>query len=204
MSHSRDHSSTRLAFYLIPPYSVALTIAGIHQMLHKQFGLGAADRFPVHVTIKGFFKPADGPLRPLVERLDAALALQQPFPVHFCGLRLDPLGVSLDISCLGEEPNPDFLALHQQITDTVRPFVAPDCDFSVQEQTRPFAAHITLAFRDFRPAIQTHVLDYLQNVPLPSEPFLAQNFHLLEFSSHDWQGSWEQTLTWRLLKSWQV
>lgn len=204
MSYCNDRSSIRLAFYLIPPYSVAQTVTGIHQMLHKQFGLVAADRFPVHATIKGFFKPADVPLLPLVERLDAALALQQPFPVHFCGLRLDPLGVSLDISCLGEAPNPEFLALHQRVADAVLPFVAPDCDFTSQEQAWPFAAHITLAFRDFQPAIQSHVLDYLQDVPLPSQPFLAQNFHLLEFSSLAWEGSWEQTLTWRLLRSWQV
>jgi 2'-5' RNA ligase len=145
MFNTNDRPSTRLAFYLIPPYHIAQTVAGIHRMLYKQFGLVAADRFPIHATIKGFFKPTDGPLAPLVERLDAALATQQPFP-----------------------------------------------------------AHITLAFRDFRTAIQAHVLDYLQDVPLPNEPFLAQNFHLLEFSSNDWLGSWEQTLTWRLLKSWQV
>ena len=204
MIHSNDLPSTRLALYLIPPYRVAQTVAGIHQMLHKQFGLVAADRFPVHATIKGFFKLADSPLAPLVERLDSALSLQQPFPVHFCGLRLDPLGMSLDISRLGDKPNPEMLALHRRVVDAVRPFVAPDCNFTARERTRPFAAHITLAFRGFRPQIQAHILDYVHDVPLPSEPFLAQNFHLLEFSSHDWQGSWEQTLTWRLLKSWQV
>jgi 2'-5' RNA ligase len=204
MLHSEGQPSTRFALYLIPPYRIAQTVTSIHQMLYKQFGLVAADRFPVHATIKGFFKRADGPLAPLVDGLDAVLTMQQPFPVHFCGLRRDPLGVSLDISCLGEKPNPEMLALRRRVVEAVRPFIAPDCDFSEQELDQTFAAHITLAFRDFRPAIQPQVLDYLQDAPLPSEPFLAQTFHLLEFSSRDWEGPWEQTLTWHLLKSWQV
>jgi hypothetical protein len=33
---------------------------------------------------------------------------------------------------------------------------------------------------------------------------VADTFHFLEFSSQDWEGDWEQTLTWRLLKSWRV
>lgn len=240
------HTNTRFAVYLIPPYQVAQAVAEIHRMLRKQFGLIAASRFPVHATIKGFFKlprsslrfpetgtrakenshsikitspcsespfPGNGlrlrrqsehVLEPLVERLDAVFAVQRPFPVHFCGLCRDPLGVSLDISCLGEVPNPKMMALRQRVVEAVQPFVAADCDFSGEDLDQPFAAHITLAFRDFVPGIQEEVLAYLQDVPLPCEPFMADTLHFLAFHSQAWAGAWHKTLTWQLLKTWRV
>jgi len=73
-----------------------------------------------------------------------------------------------------------------------------------EDLSNPFWAHITLAFRDIPPSMYDEVLDYLREAPLPTEPFIADTFHFLEFFSQDWEGDWEQTLTWRLLKSWRV
>lgn len=199
-----NHPHNRFAVYLIPPYEIARTVAEIHRMLRKQFGLIAASRFPVHATLKGFFKATADPMNPLVERLDAIFAAQHPFPVHFCGIRRDPAGISLDISCLGEGPNPALLTLREQIVGAARPFVAPDCDFSGQEQEHPFGGHITLAFRVNPPALLDQILDYMQDARLPSEPFIVDTFYFLEFSSQDWAGDWAPTLTWRLLKSWRL
>jgi 2'-5' RNA ligase len=195
---------TRFAVYLIPPYQVALAVAEIHRMLRKQFGFLAAGQFPVHATIKGFFKKTPGGLETLIQRLDEALATQRPFPVHFCGLRRDKLGISLDISCLGEGPNPEMVAMRNRVLGAVGPFIAPDCDFSGEDADQPFAAHITLAFRDIPTAMQDEVLDYLQDAPLPSDPFIADTFHFLQFHSQDWQGDWPQSLSWRLLRTWRV
>ena len=86
----------------------------------------------------------------------------------------------------------------------VGPFIAPDCDFSGEVRGQPVWAHITLAFRDIRPTMQGEVLDYRRETPPPTEPFIADTFHFLELFSQDWEGDWEQTLTWRLLKSWRV
>ena len=199
-----EHANSRFAVYLIPPYKVARAVAEIHRMLRKQFGFIAADQFQVHATIKGFFKKTPGPLEPLVERLDAAFAAQRPFTVHFNGIGSTSIGMGLDISRIGEELNPEMMALRERVVDAVRPFIAPDCDFVEEDLGQPFWAHITLAFRDIAPSMQDEVLDYLREAPLPTEPFIADTFHFLEFFSQDWEGNWEQTLTWRLLKSWQV
>lgn len=196
------HPSARYAVYMIPPYQIAKAVAEIHSMLRKQYNLSAADRFPVHATIKGFFKKTDGLLEPLVERLDRVFASQRPLPVSFCGLRRDPAGVSLDISCLGDGPNQGLVALHERVVAAIQPFIATDCDFTPLELAHPFDAHITLAFRDFRPALQDQVLDYLQDAAFPGDAFVADTFHLLAFYSQDWNGDWDQTLSWKLLKSW--
>jgi 2'-5' RNA ligase len=198
-----EYANSRFAVYLIPPYHVARAVTEIHQVLAKQFGFTAASRFQVHATIQGFFKGTDGLLDPLVERLDGVFASQHPIPVHFCGVRRDSVGLSLDISCIGQRPNPELVGLHERVSDVVRPLIAPDCDF-VADSNQPFEAHITLAFRDIPPELQDEVLDYLQDAPLPTEPFTADTFQFAQFFSQDWAGAWEKTLTWRLLRSWRL
>ncbi|MBC7249715.1 MAG: 2'-5' RNA ligase family protein [Anaerolineae bacterium] len=195
---------SRFAVYLIPPYKIARDVAEIHYMLRKQFGFIAADQFQVHATIKGFFKKTPGPLDPLIEHLDAVFAVQRPFAVHFSGFRIDQIGIGLNISRLDNAPNPEMMALRQRVVDAVRPFIAPDCDFVAADLGQPFEAHITLAFRDISPSMHEAVLDYLREAPLPTEPFIADTFHFLEFFSRDWEGDWEQTLTWRLIKWWRL
>lgn len=198
-----ESASSRFAVYLIPPYHVARAVVEIHQVLAKQFGLAASSRFQVHATIQGFFKKLDGPLDPLTEHLDDVFASQHPVPIHFCGIRRDPMGVSLDISCIGERPNRELLGLYEHVTTVVRPYISPDCDF-VADSGQPFGAHITLAFRDFVPKLQDEVLEYLTDAPLPTGSFTADTFHFVQFYSQDWAGAWEKTLTWRLLRSWRL
>jgi 2'-5' RNA ligase len=198
------HANSRFAVYLIPPYEVSRAVTEIHQMLREQFGFIAADQFQVHATIKGFFKKTKGPLEPLIERLDAVFTAQRPFPVEFNGFHRDSVGIGLSVSQLGDEPNLEMMALRERVVEAVHPFIAPDCDFVEEDLGNPFAAHITLAFRDIPPSMQEEVLDYLREAPLPTEPFIANIFHFLEFFSQDWEGDWWRTLSWRLLKSWRV
>ncbi|MCP4419804.1 MAG: 2'-5' RNA ligase family protein [Chloroflexi bacterium] len=198
-----ENNSSRYAVYLIPPYSVAQPVAEIHQMLRKQFGLVAADKFQIHATLKGFFKKVEEPLEPMTERLDRIFSDLEPFPVHFNGFRID-IGIGLNVSRIGEEPNPAMVALRTQIVDAIRPFIAPDCDFVKEDLGSPFAAHVTLAFRDIPLTLYDDVFAYLEQAPLPIQPFTAQTFHLLQFFSQDWTGAWWETLTWQLLKSWHI
>jgi hypothetical protein len=199
-----DNLDSLYAVYLIPPYSISCQVASIHHVLRKQFGLVAADRFQVHATIKGFFRKLPGPLGPLIQGLDEVFSRQKPLRIHFAGLRIDPVGFGLDISTRGGQPNEELLTLREQVVDVIEPFIAPDCDFSSRELSAPFRAHITLAFRDIPPHLYDDVLAYVGLMPLPCQPFVADTFHCLQFFSEDWHGAWEETLSWRLLKSWTV
>jgi 2'-5' RNA ligase len=196
--------NSRFAVYLIPPYHIARDVTEIHELLRKQFGFIAADQFQVHATIKGFFKMVPGPLEPLIERLDRIFTNQKPFPIYFNGTGGDQIGYWLDISQRDDKPNPDLLALRERVVEAVRPFIAPDCDFVEEDLGRPFVGHITLAFRDIPLELREQVSAYLQSAPLPQKSFIADTFHFLEFFSQDWSGDWEQTLTWRLHKSWRL
>jgi hypothetical protein len=62
--------------------------------------------------------------------------------------------LGLDISRLGEELNPEMMALRERVVDAVCLFIVPDCDFVEKDLGNPFWAHITLAFRDIPPSIE--------------------------------------------------
>lgn len=173
-------------------------------MLQKQFGLSAAGKFQVHATLKGFFKRNDSRIDSLVKILDTVFVIQKPVPIHFSGYHIDDIGFGLDISRAGDNPNRELSDLRTRTVDAVLPFMAADCDFARSDLGQPYKAHITLAFRDVSPANRESVLAYLRQAPLPSKPFMADTFHLLEFSSQDWSGDWAKTLRWRLLHSWRL
>ena len=197
-------SQYRYAVYLIPPYSVSRQVAEIHHLLEKQFDLKAAGRFQVHATIKGFFKKTPGPLDPLIARLDEVFARQRPLLVSAEGLRRDAIGFGLDLSQLNGEFNQPLFDFRERVVDAVRPFIAPDCDFVKSDLGEPFRAHITLAFRDIPPEAYDQIVAWTMDARPFVGPFIASDFHFLEFHSNHWEGAWWEDLTWRLIKAWRL
>jgi 2'-5' RNA ligase len=195
-------ANSRFGFYLLPSYPIARDIAEIHAMLEKQFGFKAAGRFQVHCTVKGFFKKIDGPVAPLIKQLDILLKDERPLPVEINGIISAYGSVVLDLSRLGDTYNQPFAAFRDRIVDIIRPYIAPDCDFVEDDLGNPFMGHITLAFRDSPNLLHEQVFKWLQDAPIPKGTFMATSFHFLEFFSDDWAGSWWETLTWKLHKSW--
>ena len=177
------NQSSRFALYLIPPYGVSQLVMEIHQMLRKQFGLAAADRFQVHATVKGFFKKVEGPVEPLVDQLGAIFAEQRPFPIHFSGYRNDEIGIGLNVPLVDGKPNEELYAFRERVVSAVRPFIAQDCDFVASDLGNPYEAHVTLALRDIPLNLYDDVLAYLADAPLPSAPYVARDFHFLQFFS---------------------
>jgi len=197
-------SPSRFALYLIPPYGVSQMVMEIHQMLRKQFGLAAADRFQVHATVKGFFKMEEGPVGPLVDQLDAVISEQRPFPIDFSGYRNDDIGIGLNVSLVDGKRNEALYAFRERVVAVVRPFIAADCDFVASDLGNPYEAHITLAFRDVPLSLYDDVLAYLADAPFPTAPFMARDFHFLQFFSEAWDGRWWESLSWRLIKTWHL
>jgi 2'-5' RNA ligase len=199
-----EFNQYRYAVYLIPPYNVSHRVEEIHRLLAKQFGFAAAAKFQVHATLKGFFKCSECTIDRLIANLDPIFENQEAFPVHFEGFHIDDVGFGLDVSRIGDDPNLPLHEFRSRVVDAVKPYIAGDCDFVESDLGSPFKAHITLAFRDISPEFRDSVLAYIEPALLPSEPFSADTFHLLEFHSEDWEGCWDKTLTWRLLKSWRL
>lgn len=198
------NKTSRLAFYLIPPYPFSKDIALIHSMLEKQYGLSAANRFQVHCTIKGFYKANEKPITRLLDELDKFLNTQKPFMVAFSGCIIKPISIVMRLDAINGAVNQQLLDFRESIVKIIKPYVADDCDFIESDLGPPFKAHITLAFRDVSNETAPEILNWLRDAPLPVGQFLADNFHLLEFLSEDWDGDWWETITWKRLKSWRL
>ena len=197
-------TDSRFAVYLIPPYPLSKGISEVHYLLSKQFGFAAADRFPVHCTIKGFFKKNDQPTSQLQNELDRFFLNQPAIPVSADDLRVDPIGFGLSLMTLDGKPNSPFLEFREKVVGITRPYIADDCDFKDHDLGRPFHPHITFSFRDIPNELYDDVLAWMEAGPDLKGPFLADTFHFMEVFSKDWSGSWWDTLTWRLIQSWRL
>ena len=196
--------NSRYAVYLIPPYQIAKGVSEIHYLLRKQFGFAAADRFPVHCTIKGFFKKNDKPASQLETGLDRFFQSQAPIPVSVEDYRIDPIGFGLSLLTKNGKPNTPFLEFREKIVGLTLPYIADDCDFRSHDLGREFHPHITFSFRDIPNELYDSIFAWMEDGPDLTGPFLANTFHFLEFFSDDWPGNWWETLTWKLIKSWRL
>ncbi|MFV1949434.1 MAG: 2'-5' RNA ligase family protein [Anaerolineales bacterium] len=197
-------SDSRFALYLIPPYQLSKNVAEAHALLRKQFGFSAADRFPVHCTIKGFFKKNDLKSADLKNDLDAFFEGQKALPVSVEDFRVDPIGFGLSLLTLDGETNQAFLKFRQELVEITKPYIADDSDFNDHALSHPFHPHITFSFRDIPNDLYDNVFEWMEDGPDFKGPFLADTYHFLEVFSEDWNGSWWESISWRLLASWRL
>lgn len=197
-------TDSRFAVYLIPPFPLSQQVAEIHLLLQKQFGFQAAGRFPVHCTMKGFFKKDDSKLEVIQGQLDALFQGERAILAAAEGYRQDEIGFGLSLMTLEGNTNKPLIELRERIVDVVKPFIAPDCDFREHDLGRPFHPHITYAFRDCPERYYDQVLSWLEDGPELDAPFLADRYHFLEFFSEDWDGPWWETISWRLIQGWRL
>jgi len=197
-------TNSRFAVYLIPPYQLSKSVAETHTLFRKQFGFSAADRFPVHCTIKGFFKKNNLPVSQLQVELEEFFQAQAPIPVGVEDYRVDPIGFGLSLMTLAGKPNTPFLNLRENLVDITRPYIADDCDFIEQDLGRKFHPHITFSFRDVPTELYDNVFKWMVDGPDLTGLFLVNIFHLLEFFSDDWSGNWWESISWRLIHSWRL
>jgi len=197
-------SDSRFALYLIPPYQLSKQVAEIHTMLRKQFGFAAADRFPVHCTIKGFFKKNSKSTEDLQAEFDIFFQTQKPLPVSIEEYRVDPIGFGLNLMTLNGSKNTPFLELREKIVDITRPYIADDCDFKDHDIGREYHPHITFSFRDIPNEYYDDVFAWMEDGPDFKGQFQATTYHFLEFFSEDWEGDWWDSISWKLIKSWRL
>src|SRR6187397_2438441 len=140
--------------FLIPPPDLIVPVSAAHRLFAWEWGAPTAGRFPVHCTLKGFFKLAPG-VTPaaILPALNALFAATPAFPATltppWIGGAPPNRGQSI---LLWLERTPALLGLHQAVWDIVIPQVAPDCRFTPGEyHGDQFPPHITLVQEDLPP-----------------------------------------------------
>jgi 2'-5' RNA ligase len=189
----------RYGVYLLPAPPLAAAVAAVHDRLAREHGLRAAGRFMPHVTLKGFFRSEADPAE-LEARLRPALHGRPPVTLHNAGaVALGPDTIALDVDAdPGGGRNRALHDLHVAVFDAMGACVARGCEFTAAEFAGDaFRAHLTLAMADIPPDRFSELLALTAQAPVGPPSSEAIEVALFAFDSHDWAGSWWETLTWR-------
>ena len=137
--------SSRFFIALLPPPNIQVYATELKEYFRDHYQSGAALRSPPHITLQAPFEwPKES-----YQQLEAALAdftpKHAPIPIKLSGFGAFPPRVIY----LAVEHTPELMALQadlsQYLADTLH-IVDP------RSQTRPFRPHLTVAFRDLKPA----------------------------------------------------
>ena len=199
-----ENTNVRLGFYLIPPVNLSSEVMQLRSLVQDQYRIGAALNFMIHMTIKGFFKPASVDQYPeLIQELSTLMTSYRPFTLYPTGIKRFP-DDGIGIEC-AQDKNPILWELHHRCFDEViKPFIADDCEFTPVEPTGDrFVPHITISMSDLSPQISEDIHNYLSAIHFSPEGYVVNNFKLYEFTSQGWgTGEWIYTLDWKILHSW--
>jgi 2'-5' RNA ligase len=189
----------RYGVYLLPAPPLAAAVAAVHGWLAREHRVRAAGRFMPHVTLKGFFRTEAEPAE-LEARLRPVLHGRTAVTLHNAGpVALGPETIALDVDGdPGGGRNRALHALHLAVFDAMGPCVAPGCEFTAVEFAgAAFRAHLTLAMADIPPDRFRELLALTAQAPAGPSSSEATEVALFAFESHDWTGSWWDTLTSR-------
>ncbi len=140
-----DAPQQRLFLALLPPADLQEQVTAIKQQFAEQFASRAALRSPPHITLVPPFEWPTAELPALTGSLEAFAKEQAPVAVELCGFGAFPPRVIY----IHVEPSPELQQLqakaqqHMSLLLNLQATTAP---------SRPFVPHITVAFRDLRPA----------------------------------------------------
>ncbi len=164
---------------LLPPQNLQAQITAIKQDIWQQFHSKAALNSPPHITLQPPFTWPLDRLQTLEQPLAALAQQHSPVPIQLSGYGAFPPRV-IYINVLRQGPlmtlQPavmDHLETHCAIVDAVA-------------KRRPFAPHITVGFRDLKPAAFRQAWEALKDQPFSAQ-FITPSLTLLRHDGHKWQ-----------------
>ncbi len=174
-----DASQQRLFLALLPPPDLQEQVTAIQQQIAEQFASRAALRSPPHITLVPPFEWPTAELAALTGSLEEFAKEQAPVAVELRGFGAFPPRVIY----IHVEPSPELQRLQTQVQHHMNLLLKPEPS---PVPPRPFVPHITVAFRDLRPAQFRAAWPQFQIRPFQGS-FLASALTLLIHDSKRWQ-----------------
>lgn len=167
---------------LLPDEAIQQEVTALKGVAAEQFGSSHALKSPPHITIIPPFRLSVAQLPALEHTLSLAASQLAPFPVRLNGF--DHFGRRVIFVDVGmDEPLLNSYRLtsevfHQQL--------------GLKPDSRPFHAHMTVAFKDLHPSVYPKAWAYFSSQPY-KRTFMAQALTLLKHSGQRWepQGSYK-------------
>ena len=163
---------------IVPPEPLRGTLAVLKNQLAEKFHTHAALKSPPHITLHMPFRLKPSKCEALQYALDELAQEFSPFSLHLNGYR----GFPPRVVYAHVEHRQELQSLFQRISQAMRGFKQFQADY----KERGFTPHLTLAFRDMKPAFYHEVLAFVQQHPLETT-FAVHGFHLLQHDGQQWQ-----------------
>ena len=163
---------------IVPPEPLRGTLSALKNQLAEKFHTHAALKSPPHITLHMPFRLMAGKCEALKQALNELAQEFSSFPIHLNGYR----GFPPRVVFAHVEQSLELHLLFQRIAQTMRGFQQFQADY----KGRGFTPHLTVAFRDLRPALYPEALAMVQQNPL-AEQFVAEGFYLLHHDGQQWQ-----------------
>ncbi|MBV6639250.1 MAG: 2'-5' RNA ligase family protein [Cyclobacteriaceae bacterium] len=161
---------------LVPPEPIFTEVLKVKEELSSSYNTKAALNSPPHITLHMPFNYASKEEQRIVSALNKVRF--QPFPVIQEGFGAFPPRVIY----VNVESSSALTALHESVTKVIR------LDLRIVKDTyrnQGFKPHMTVAFRDLRPAKFKEAWKTMEKVPI-SFSWEARSFFLLKHDGHRW------------------
>ena len=168
-------SEARLYFVaIVPPEPVLSEVRALKEIARDKFGSSRALRSPVHITLVPPFKATDDRLEEISARLSKAAGDTSSFEVELSGFAAFAPRVIFVNPLMTE----NLRSLQRKVVDCMGPFAKPD--------SRPFHAHMTIAFKDLRKSVFREAMHYFEERPY-ERSFYNEDIVLLVHNDREWQ-----------------
>ena len=179
LSENELSEKRRFFIALLPPHDVQVAANEVKAIMRDEYASKAAFRSPPHVTLHA---PFEWPLVDL-PRLDAVLsqfaALQMPVPMTLDGFNaFKPHVIYIDVV-----KRESLMALQPKLLDVMEKELGL---VSKSDRNRTFVPHLTVAFRDLKPAMFRKAWAVFQRREIHFD-FVAQDLALLMHDGKLWQ-----------------
>lgn len=175
---SSESARRRFFVALLPPASIQDYATGIKQYFRDRYNSKAALRSPPHITLQPPFEWSLGEIDQVRNKLQQFAAQHSAIPIYLSGFgSFPPRVIYIDV-----QRTPELLTLHKSLMAHLEAEL--DIVHKVSKH-RPFAPHVTVAFRDLKPAAFRKAWPEFDQKELEFE-FIAQDLTLLLHNGQQW------------------
>jgi 2'-5' RNA ligase len=163
---------------LLPPEPVQAAATAIKTDFRDRYQSQGALRSPPHITLQPPFSWPSSDRAALLAALAAFVRQRSPLPVQLSGFGAFPPRVIF----IRVEPSAELAALQADLSA----FLAAELAIAPQFAGRPFVPHLTVAFRDLKPAAFAAAWPTYEQQPFAAA-FTAARLTLLLRTERHWQ-----------------
>lgn len=171
-------AKSRYFIALIPPPPIQAAATALKEYFREHYRSQAALRSPPHITLQAPFEWPDAERDRLLSTLAAFQPTVTQVPITLSGFGAFPPRVIF----LAVEPTAELMQLQSELSQ----YLADQAEIvDPRSRDRPFRPHLTVAFRDLKPAAFRRAWPEFAHQPA-DYTFTASTFTLLRHTGREW------------------